>query len=96
MLRILSVTYVYSFLASNIVGSVNIVQATNSGTKGLLLLVQSSDSTEVSIRGRIFDLSVGSHAFHVHTTGATSDNCKDAGSHFNPTSVSLNEIVYPN
>ena len=71
----------------------NIVQATNSGTKGLLLLVQSSDSTEVSIRGRIFDLSVGSHAFHVHTTGATSDDCKDAGSHFNPTSVNLNKII---
>ena len=66
-----------------------LVEANGSGTRGLLLLVQSSDSSEVTVRGRIDNLSVGSHGFHVHTTGATGNNCADAGGHFNPTSVSI-------
>ena len=58
-------------------------------TTGLLLITQSSDSSVVSIRGRISNLKSGTHGFHVHTTGATTSDCSDAGGHFNPTSVSI-------
>ena len=58
-------------------------------TTGLLLITQSSDSSVVSIRGRISDLKSGTHGFHVHTTGSTGGFCSDAGGHFNPTSVSI-------
>ena len=57
-------------------------------TTGLLLITQSSDSSVVSIRGRISNLKSGTHGFHVYTTGATTSDCSDAGGHFNPTSVS--------
>ena len=82
-------TYSLYIAASKTVGVVNLIEANTSGTTGLLLLVQSSDSSEVSVRGRISQLSVGSHGFHVHTTGATGNNCGDAGGHFNPTNVSI-------
>ena len=59
----------------------------------MLLLVQSSDSSEVSIRGRVYNLAVGNHGFHVHETGATTNNCGDAGGHYNPTGVSLNKML---
>ena len=78
---------------SNIVGVVNLVEANASGTTGLLILVQSGTSSEVSIRGRISALSAGTHGFHVHTTGSTANNCADAGGHFNPFNVSLIENV---
>ena len=57
-------------------------------TTGLLLITQSSDSSVVSIRGRISNLKSGTHGFHVHTTGSTSSDCSGAGGHFDPTSVS--------
>ena len=71
-----------------IVGVVNLVEAGTFGTTGLLLLVQPSDSSEVTIKGRISQLTAGTHGFHVHETGATGNDCADAGSHFNPTTVS--------
>ena len=77
----------FSFTASKTVGVVNLIEANGSGTTGLLLLVQSSDSSQVSIRGRISQLSAGSHGFHVHETGATGNECVAAGGHFNPTNV---------
>ena len=84
-------------LESNIVAVCNLVEANNSGTTGLLLLVQRGTSSEVSIRGRISTLTAGSHGFHVHTVGATGNNCDDAGStHFNPTNVSSNKDITRN
>ena len=70
-------------------GVVNLIEANGSGTTGMLLLVQSSDSSEVSIRGRISQLSAGSHGFHVHEIGATGNECADAGGHFNPRNVRI-------
>ena len=78
---------------SNIVGVVNLVEAKASGITGSLILVQSGNSSEVSIRGRISALSAGTHGFHVHTTGSTATDCIAAGSHFNPFNVSLIENV---
>ena len=75
------------FTASKTVGVVNLIEANGSGTTGLLLLHQSSDSPEVSIRGNISQLSAGSHGFHVHETGATGNECADAGGHYNPIGV---------
>merc|ERR1712227_1193450 len=40
--------------------------------------------TEVTITGELLNLSPGLHGFHVHEKGDLSDNCKGAGSHYNP------------
>ena len=83
-----------SFLSSSCVtdhsifGVVNLVEANGSGTTGKLHLVQSSSSSEVTIKGSIYNLQAGIHGFHVHSIGVTGNECADAGSHFNPTGVS--------
>ena len=69
-------------------GVVQLVEANGSGVTGTLYLYQPKSSQEVEIRGNVRNLQAGSHGFHVHATGATGDNCKDAGGHFNPTNVS--------
>ena len=84
--------YYLAVASSKIVGVANLVEANHSGTKGLLILTGSSTSSEVSVTGHIFNLAVGKHGFHVHTTGATGNNCADAGGHFNPTNVSRTAI----
>ena len=79
---------------SKIVAVVNLVEGSvrdEQVTTGFLLMTQSSDSSEVWIRGRISNLKAGTHGFHVHTTGSTDSECAGAGSHFNPTNVSLIE-----
>ena len=35
----------------------------------------------------------GEHGFHVHESGATENNCADAGGHFNPTNVRTGEMI---
>jgi len=76
-------------LVSNIVGVVNLVEANNSGTTGLLMLVQSATSSEVTIRGRISTLTEGTHGIQVHTTGDVTPgtNCDHTGGHFDPTNM---------
>ena len=65
------------------------VEANNSGTTGLLIVVQrSGTSSEVTIRGRLSTLTEGKHGIHVHTFGSTRSNCDESGGHFNPTNVS--------
>ena len=75
----------------------NLVEANGSGTTGLLKLVQfpatSSTPSLVMIQGSIDNLQAGTHGFHVHTTGATGNECADAGSHFNPTNVNTYIII---
>ena len=82
----------YGVLAK-IVGVANMVGTTTASTTGLLLLVQSGTSSEVTVRGRISQLSAGSHAFHVHENGVLGTNCGGVGSHFNPTNVSKPEVL---
>ena len=66
-----------------------IVEANGSNITGRLFLQQASPESSVKITGEIHNLRVGVHGFHVHENGATGNNCKDAGSHFNPTNVSV-------
>jgi len=49
---------------------------------GTLSLVY--ESGELKITGTVTGLSAGAHGFHVHEKGLTSNNCADAGGHFNP------------
>ena len=58
------------------VGVVNLIESHDSGTTGFLLFVQSSDSPEVSIRGRISQLAAGKHGIHVHRDGELGNNCR--------------------
>ena len=63
------------------------VEANGSGTTGSLILEQSSATGKTTIIGSISNLLAGEHGFHVHETGATTNDCADAGGHFNPTNV---------
>ena len=38
----------------------------------------------VTITGSVAGLAAGPHGFHVHTNGVLTNNCADAGGHFNP------------
>ena len=69
------------------------MEANGSGTSGRLIIVHLDTTSEITIQGSISNLSAGTHGFHVHETGATGNNCADAGSHFNPTNVSVREVV---
>ena len=80
-------------VASNTIGVVKLVEANGSGITGILTLVQSGTSSEVTISGSISNLSAGTHGFHVHESGATGNNCTDAGGHFNPTNVRTGEMI---
>ena len=75
-------------------GVVNLVEADGSGITGTLHLYQPTSSQDVTIQGSVHNLPAGLHGFHVHTTGATGNNCKDAGGHFNPTNVSTLECKH--
>ena len=39
------------------------------------------------IHGHILGLTSGLHGFHIHQSGATGEDCKAAGGHFNPAEV---------
>jgi len=39
---------------------------------------------ELKITGNVTGLSPGEHGFHIHEKGLLSNNCADAGGHFNP------------
>ena len=76
-------------------GVVNLIEANGSNLRGQLILEQSGISSEVTIRGYISNLSVGSHGFHVHESGDTGNNCADAGGHFNPYNVRAGKVTWP-
>ena len=67
--------------------AVTLVSASNSGVSGKLYLTESS--LGVLITGSIDGLASGQHGFHVHEFGNLGDNCKNAGGHFNPHSVTI-------
>ena len=77
-----------------LVAVVNLVEANDSGTTGKLYLYESRNSDQVTIQGYINNLNPGEHGFHVHTNGATDNECGDAGGHFNPTNVSTRYSNY--
>jgi len=43
------------------------------------------ENGQLKITGTVTGLAQGAHGFHVHEKGLTSNNCGDAGGHFNPT-----------
>jgi len=67
---------------------VPLVEANGSGVTGNLEVFQVvapfGVSLGVKIVGSIKGLKVGKHGFHVHEGSATTNNCLDAGDHFNP------------
>ena len=52
-------------------------------------LKQKHPGAAVVISGQIYGLSKGLHGFHIHMKGALTNECKDAGGHFNPTMVKI-------
>ena len=80
--------YFFTLIDDVIGGVVQLVELNGSGVTGTLYVYQSNSSQKVEIRGNVRNLLAGLHGFHVHATGATGNNCKDAGGHFNPTNVS--------
>ena len=43
--------------------------------------------TGLLVKGKLFNLTPGLHAFHVHANGSTGLNCTSTGPHFNPDNV---------
>ena len=74
--------------------TVDLIEANGSNTTGQLFIQQSTPESDVIIRGDIYNLESGEHGFHVHTDGATGNDCSDAGGHFNPTDVSMTKSCY--
>ena len=48
---------------------------------------------EVVISGWVNNVPKGVHGFHVHENGATGNDCKLAGGHFNPTNVIQSKLM---
>merc|ERR1719381_17907 len=55
------------------------------GVKGVIRFHQTGDPTSpVEVSGNITGLAPGSHGFHIHQLGDTSNGCKSMAGHFNP------------
>ena len=75
---------------SNVIhaAKVELVEANGSGVSGTIFLAQDSNNI-VTVTGEVAGLSNGPHGFHIHATGAVTNNCADAGGHYNPSGVNL-------
>ncbi|RAL44659.1 unnamed protein product [Cuscuta campestris] len=51
--------------------------------KGTLQFIQQSNGSTY-VRGKITGLNPGSHGFHIHALGDTTNGCNSTGPHFNP------------
>ena len=69
-----------------------LINSDTSVIHGYLNISQLNDS-HVRIHGVVGYLPEGIHGFHVHENGATGDNCRDAGGHFNPTNVRTGVMI---
>jgi len=49
---------------------------------GFIFLTQSNGVTEIT--GKVNNLTVGLHGFHIHAVGELGDGCRAAGAHYNP------------
>eukprot|EP00095_Tigriopus_kingsejongensis_P008807 maker-scaffold646_size120253-snap-gene-0.16 protein:Tk08807 transcript:maker-scaffold646_size120253-snap-gene-0.16-mRNA-1 annotation:"copper zinc superoxide dismutase" len=74
----------YSSRGQTLVAKVDLRAAGNSGVKGTLYMKQNGPGAAVLITGYIKGLYAGGHGFHVHMNGELTNECKDAGGHFNP------------
>ena len=77
-----------SILANDITLDVDIGDANSSTVTGRLTLVQSGNTSEVTIKGTVSDLPEGPYALHIHEKKLTTNNCTSAGEYFNILSVS--------
>ena len=76
------------FIYFSFAATVTLVDApSGTGTVGGTLNLV-AENGEVKITGTVTGLAAGAHGFHVHAVGATTNDCDDAGGHFNPESVS--------
>ena len=82
----------HSFNILFIAATVTLVDSSAVGgtVAGTLSLVY--ESGELKISGTVTGLDAGAHGFHVHEKGLTSDDCKDAGGHFNPENVRISRL----
>ncbi|KAK6640578.1 hypothetical protein RUM44_012274 [Polyplax serrata] len=72
---------------SNSVAICKLVSSAGHNVTGDVVFRQGNENDPVEITGVISGLSPGYHGFHVHQNSNLSDNCKAAGSHFNPDQV---------
>ena len=68
---------------------VRFVEANGSGVSGFISFRRHPKFPIIlMIVGDVHGLPPGKHGFHIHENGATTNDCKDAGGHFNPNKVS--------
>ena len=56
---------------------------------GELILTEASVNSDLEIKGDLSGESIsdGKHGFHIHQEGKLTNDCKDAGGHYNPDNV---------
>jgi Cu-Zn family superoxide dismutase len=75
-------------LSPLVVAEVNLVEGSaGSGVSGSLNIYEYDENYPILISGTVFGLEPGAHGFHIHEVGATGDECKAAGPHYNPLMV---------
>ncbi|XP_037075331.1 hemocytin-like [Pollicipes pollicipes] len=74
-------------ISDALVTVVDLVAGASDQVTGRITFVQKSADSPLTITGEISGLSAGAHGFHIHEHGRTTDQCRDAGGHFNPAGV---------
>lgn len=57
-------------------------------------MIQHVAGGPVTLFGKIEGLAPGPHGFHVHENGLLTNDCSDAGGHFNPGSVICFSLIH--
>ncbi|KAL0266671.1 UNVERIFIED_CONTAM: hypothetical protein PYX00_009155 [Menopon gallinae] len=78
-------TYPYSAQSSPYASALcKLIPAAGQQVGGEIYFHQADSIGPVEVTVSVFGLTPGLHGFHIHQNGNVSDNCKAAGSHFNP------------
>jgi Cu/Zn superoxide dismutase len=75
-----------------VVAEAAIVAGADPLVSGHVTLSQASPQSPVVLRGFVRGLQPGLHGFHIHAVGNVGDQCKAAGTHFNPAMVSFKPL----
>ncbi|KAL0107898.1 hypothetical protein PUN28_014874 [Cardiocondyla obscurior] len=81
---LLAAVIAVTYAEEDLIAVVRLTSFSTQNVTGDLKIVQSASNGPVTITGKIYGLSEGSHGFHVHEKGDLTMGCTSAGGHFNP------------
>ncbi|KAL0107900.1 hypothetical protein PUN28_014874 [Cardiocondyla obscurior] len=86
---LLAAVIAVTYAEEDLIAVVRLTSFSTQNVTGDLKIVQSASNGPVTITGKIYGLSEGSHGFHVHEKGDLTMGCTSAGGHFNPDNVRI-------